>query len=86
MVFKNPQGYEERVNVAGMCTVKLGLHLPALVDKMGNPTEQAYTGWPDRLYVIDRDGKIAHKSDAGPYGFKPAKVRETLQKLTRAQP
>ena len=85
MVFKNPQGYEERVSVAGMCTVKLGLHLPALVDRMGNPTELAYTGWPDRLYVIDRDGRIAHKSDAGPYGFKPAKVRETLKRLTRTQ-
>jgi type I thyroxine 5'-deiodinase len=52
---------------------------------MGNPTELAYTGWPDRLYVIDRDGKIALKSDAGPYGFKPANVRETLQRLTRVQ-
>ena len=71
--------------MAGMCTVKLGLHLPALVDKMGNPTEQAYTGWPDRLYVIDRDGRIAHKSDAGPYGFKPAKVRETLQNILSGQ-
>ena len=52
---------------------------------MGNPTELAYTGWPDRLYVVDRDGKIALKSDAGPYGFKPAAVRETLQRLLSAQ-
>jgi len=71
--------------VASLCTVKLGLHIPALVDTMGNPTELAYTGWPDRLYVIDREGKIAHKSDAGPYGFKPAAVRESLQKLLKAQ-
>jgi type I thyroxine 5'-deiodinase len=71
--------------VAGLCAVKLGLNLPSLVDTMGNPTELAYTGWPDRLYVIDREGKIAHKSDAGPYGFKPAMVRDSLQRLTRAQ-
>jgi len=85
IIFTNPQGYEERVNVAGLCTVRLGLHLPALVDTMGNPTELAYTGWPDRLYVIDRDGQIAFKSDAGPYGFKPAGVRTTLQRLLKTQ-
>ena len=86
IVFTNPQGYEERVNMAGLCAVKLGLHLPALVDTMGNPTELAYTGWPDRLYVINREGRVAFKSDAGPYGFKPKKVRETLQKLFSASP
>lgn len=82
IVFQNPKGYEERVNVAGLCAVKLGLNLPALVDTMGNPTELAYTGWPDRLYVVGTDGKIAHKSEPGPYGFKPDGVRETLKKLT----
>lgn len=71
--------------MAGLCAVKLGLHLPALIDTMGNPTELAYTGWPDRLYVIDREGKIALKSDTGPYGFKPAAVRETLQRLLSTQ-
>ena len=80
-VFTNPQGYLERVNLAGTCAVKLGLQLPALVDSIGNTTEMAYTGWPDRLYVIDRDGRVAFKSAAGHFGFKPEKVRETLQHL-----
>ncbi len=81
VVFTNPKGYTERVNLAGTCAVKLGIEIPALVDDMQNSTEVAYTGWPDRLYVIDRDGRIAHKSDAGPYGFKPEGVRETLKQL-----
>jgi len=81
IVFADPKGYVERVNLAGTCAVKLGLHIPALVDEIDNSTEVAYTGWPDRFYVIDRDGRIAYKSDAGPYGFKPEKVRETLQRL-----
>jgi hypothetical protein len=81
LAFTNPQGFEERVNLAGMCAVKLGIKFPALVDNIANTTEIAYTGWPDRLYVIDRDGRIAYKSDAGPYGFDPAGVRATLQRL-----
>jgi len=69
------------VNLAGMCMVKLGIEFAALIDDFNNPTEMAYTGWPDRLYVIDREGRIAYKSDAGPYGFKPPKVEETLARL-----
>jgi iodothyronine deiodinase-like protein len=72
---------DERVNVAGVCMTKLGIKLPAIVDGPDNAVERAYTGWPDRLYVIDRDGKIAHKSAAGPFGFKPAEVETVLKRL-----
>ena len=46
--------------------------------------ERAYTAWPDRLYVIDRDGLIAHKSAAGPFGFKPAEVEAALKRILTA--
>lgn len=72
---------DERMNVAGLCIRNLGIELPALVDEIDNRVERAYTGWPDRLYVVDRDGRIAHKSAAGPFGFKPAEVQATLQQL-----
>ena len=60
---------------------KLGIELPAVVDGPDNAVERAYTGWPDRLYVIDRNGMIAHKSAAGPFGFKPAEVTAALKRL-----
>ena len=72
---------DERVDVAGVCMTKLGIKLPAVIDGADNAVERAYTGWPDRLYVIDKDGKIAHKSAAGPFGFKPAEVESTLKRL-----
>ena len=72
---------EERANVAGMCVLNLGIELPALLDESDNRVERAYTGWPDRLYVVDRDGHIAYKSAAGPFGFKPAEVEATLERL-----
>jgi Iodothyronine deiodinase len=55
--------------------------MPALVDELDNRVEQAYTGWPDRLYVVDKDGRVAHKSAAGPFGFKPENVEATLKRL-----
>ena len=72
---------DERVNVAGVCMTKLGIELPALIDGPDDAVERAYTGWPDRLYVIDRDGRIAHKSAAGPFGFKPAEVEAALKRI-----
>jgi len=86
VVFTNPKGYEERVNLAGTCAVKLGIEFTALVDGIENTAEVAYTGWPDRLYVIDRDRRIAHKSQAGPFGFKPDEVAATLRRLVPEQP
>ena len=72
---------DARYEAAGVCITKLGIELPALVDDLGNRVERAYTAWPDRLYVIDQDGRIALKSAAGPFGFKPADVESTLRRI-----
>ncbi|MDP9192348.1 MAG: hypothetical protein M3P06_11675 [Acidobacteriota bacterium] len=75
---------DDRTKAADTCLIKLGLELPALVDTPDDFAERAYTGWPDRLYVVDTDGKIAFKSAAGPFGFKPEDVETTLQRLLPA--
>jgi Iodothyronine deiodinase len=72
---------DERYRVAGLCVKDLGIELPSVVDEADNRVERAYTGWPDRLYVIDRGGRVAYKSAAGPFGFKPAEVESTLKRL-----
>lgn len=72
---------EDRMNVAGVCLRKLQIEFPAVVDDADEGVERAYTGWPDRLYVIDRDGRIALKGAPGPYGFKPEEVEATLARL-----
>ncbi len=77
---------DERYSAAGVCVRNLGIELPALIDGLDNRVERAYTGWPDRLYVIDREGRIAYKSAAGPFGFKPADVDATLKRLLPASP
>ncbi len=76
-----PSTLVERCDVADKCATKLALRIPAVIDDLQNSTEWAYTAWPDRLYVIDRDGRVAYKSRPGPYGFKPAEVEQTLKRL-----
>jgi hypothetical protein len=81
IVFLSPKNAGERSDLAQSCVRRLGLRFPAVVDAMDNRTEQAYTGWPDRIYLIDRDGKIVYKSRPGPFGFHPMELEQALKSL-----
>lgn len=81
VIFETPRDYEARSGVAGACVRNLNIKIPALLDNFGNSTERAYTGWPDRLYVVGVDGKVVFKSAAGPFGFHPDQVRAALESL-----
>ena len=50
-------------------------------DEVGN----LYSGMPIRMYLIDREGKVAYKSGRGPYGFKPAELEQSLILLLQAE-
>jgi len=82
VVFTSPKNEEERAFVAGACVRKLKIEIPAVLDEFGNSTETAYTAWPDRLYLIDRQGKVAYKSKPGPFGFHPDDLEQALKKVT----
>ncbi len=81
VVFASPKNEEERAYVAGACVRKLGIKFPAVLDEFGNSTEQAYTGWPDRLYLIDQNGRVVFKTKPGPFGFNPDLLAAALAKL-----
>src|SRR2546423_15274767 len=84
VVFASRKNEEERAFVAGACVRKLGIKFPAVLDGFDNTTEKAYTGWPDRLYLINREGKIAYKSAPGPFGFKPDDLKAALARVAPA--
>jgi Iodothyronine deiodinase len=81
VLFATPKNDEEREYVAGACVRKLGIKFPAVIDGIENTTEKAYTGWPDRLYLIGSDGKVLFKSKPGPFGFHPADLEVAIKKL-----
>jgi thiol-disulfide isomerase/thioredoxin len=73
-----PKTYDERVGVARTCSRSLGLGMPMLVDTLDDTVGARYSGMPSRLYLIDREGKVAYKSGRGPFGFKPAELEQSL--------
>ena len=85
IVFASPKDSEERALVAGACVRKLGIKFPAVLDGFENATEKAYTGWPDRIYLIDANGRIAYKSRPGPFGFNPEELRAALEPIAERE-
>ncbi len=47
---------------------------------MDHQVETAYTAWPDRLYLVSKDGRIAWKGRPGPQGFRVAELEEAIAK------
>lgn len=85
VVLASPANQDERASVAKTCVVRLGIKFPAVLDEFGNSTERAYTGWPDRLYLIDGQGRVAYKSKPGPFGFNPGELAAALERVTAAR-
>ena len=83
VIFRNSTTAAERQEVANSCVRKLHIRIPALIDGIENRVEQQYTGWPDRLFVVGRDGRIRYKSEAGPFGFDPKKLELALRESVR---
>jgi hypothetical protein len=83
VLFASPKNEEERALIAGACVRKLGIKMPAVLDEFGNSTERAYTGWPDRLYLIDSRGRVVYKSKPGPFGFHPDELKAALATVTK---
>jgi hypothetical protein len=81
VVFASPKDEEERALVAGACVRNLGIKFPAVLDGFDNTVEMAYTGWPDRIYLIDAQGRVTYKSRPGPFGFEPDELAASLKRL-----
>jgi type I thyroxine 5'-deiodinase len=85
VLFRNPTSEAERAGVAQACWRRLGIQFPALVDSIDNRVEAAYTGWPDRLYLLSRGGRVLYKSKPGPFGFHPNDLANAIKALPGLQ-
>lgn len=74
------KSFEQKQEHATACSRKLDIKFAAAVDGMDNQTESNYTAWPDRLYLVARDGRVAWKSGPGPGGFKPGELDAAIRK------
>ena len=79
--YKDPQTIEKRRSLASICEVQMKYGIHTYVDEMDDRVMKAYAAWPDRLYLIDSDGKVAYAGGIGPWGFKPGKLKDAIDRL-----
>ena len=78
---QQPKTAKERTAVAKTCCTSLGITMPMVVDGMDDRVGHAYSAMPDRLYVIDADGRVIYKGGRGPFGFKVGEMEQSLAML-----
>ncbi|MCL6623582.1 MAG: hypothetical protein K6T17_03065 [Fimbriimonadales bacterium] len=81
IVVNDPKSLQEREGVASVCATSLKISIPILIDGMDNKVEKFYQGWPDRIYIVSREGIIYYQGRPGPMGFKPKEAENALQRL-----
>ncbi len=75
----DPLSLEQRAAAADACALRLRTRIPILLDGVDDAVAKAYGGWPDRLWLIARDGRVAFGGDVGPFGFKPAELGAAIE-------
>ncbi len=78
VLVSQPRTDEERLGVAQQCAKALTPTMSVVVDGVDDHVGNAYSGMPGRLYVLDRQGKVAYKSGRGPFGFKAGELEQAL--------
>ena len=68
---------------AELCAENLGMTIPTLVDSMDNAASEAFAAWPERMYIIDNEGKVHYPGGPGPFEFNPQEARESLVTLLK---
>jgi hypothetical protein len=84
IALRDPTSLAERADVADTRAARLALTLPVVVDGPDDAIARAYGGWPDRLYLVDRGGRIAYQGGPGPFGFLPEELEQAIDRELRA--
>jgi hypothetical protein len=76
--YAQPKTLEQRLTIANDFTKRFKFPLPFGVDDMSNAANDAYSAWPERLYIIDESGRIAYRGGMGPFNYHPDEARAWL--------
>ncbi len=74
----DPTTLDERAAAAEACVLRLHTRIPVVLDELDDRIALAYGGWPDRLYLIGRDGRVAFQGGEGPEGFRPEELATAI--------
>jgi tetratricopeptide (TPR) repeat protein len=70
--------FEQKREYAASCVRKLKIAYTAAVDPLDNSTEKAYLAWPSRVYLVDKQGRVAFNSLLDELNFNASSLESAL--------
>jgi hypothetical protein len=83
VLYTQPTNDDERAEVAAACMLRFNFSFPMVLDNMTNEVEGKYKAMPERLYMLDVDGRVTWKCGLGPHLFDPDGFEEAIKALAK---
>jgi type I thyroxine 5'-deiodinase len=78
--YAQPKTLQQRVAIANDFMQRFHYPLPFGIDDMNDAANSAYAAWPERIYIVGEDGRIAYAGGIGPFKYRPEEARDWLIK------
>ena len=85
ILYAQPTTDDERAEIAAACMLRYNFSFPMVLDNMTNEVEANYIAMPERLYVLDADGRVRWKCGLGPHYFDAGGFEEAIEAATGGQ-
>ena len=76
---KDPKTIEERRSLAERCEAGMQYRIQTYVDELDDRVMTEYAAWPERLYLVGEDGRVAYAGERGPWGFNPGELKTAIE-------
>jgi hypothetical protein len=86
VIYTQPQTRAQRIAIASDYIQRFHVALPFAIDDMDNRANLVYAAWPERIYILDEQGKIVYRGGLGPFGYHPDEARAWLAAHFAATP
>ena len=79
VIYNQPTSIERRAEIAREFVEMMDYTMEVVVDSIEDAVGLEFAAWPERLYVIDVEGKVAYKGGMGPQGFSVDELEQWLR-------
>ena len=86
-IVEEPLTIDERLTVAKRCDAKLNLTpFTVVIDDIEDTANTSYAAHPDRLYLVDKEGRVAYAGGRGPREFFPNELEDAIREELGLEP
>ena len=85
VLFTQPISDDERAEVAAACMLRFNFSFTMVLDDMTDQTGSTYNAMPERLYLLDAEGRVTWKCGLGPHLFDPDGFEAAIEEVVSAR-